>query len=61
MIGGVTLTLRELERLSGKRSPLVRHKGLDRTRPNDLKSRALAAPIRAGLMMPSELQPPSDC
>ena len=27
MIGGVTLTLKELERLAGKRSPLVQHKG----------------------------------
>ena len=39
MIGGVTLTLRELERLSGKRSPLVRHKGAwIELRPNDLKN-----------------------
>ena len=38
MIGGVTLTLRELERLAGKRSPLVRHKGAwIELRPNDLK------------------------
>ncbi|MGB4533954.1 MAG: DEAD/DEAH box helicase, partial [Synechococcus sp.] len=39
MIGGVTLTLRELERLAGKRSPLVRHKGAwIELRPNDLKN-----------------------
>ncbi|WP_320673668.1 DEAD/DEAH box helicase [Prochlorococcus sp. MIT 1341] len=39
MIGGVTLNLRELERLSGKRSPLVRHKGSwIELRPNDLKN-----------------------
>ena len=39
MIGGVTLTLRELERLSGKRSPLVRHKGAwIELRPNDLRN-----------------------
>ena len=39
MIGGVTLTLRELERLAGKRSPLIRHKGAWlELRPNDLKN-----------------------
>ncbi len=39
MIGGVTLTLRELERLASKRSPLVRHKGAwIELRPNDLKN-----------------------
>ena len=39
MIGGVTLTLRELERLSNKRSPLVRHKGAwIELRPNDLRN-----------------------
>ncbi len=39
MIGGVTLTLRELERLAGKRSPLVRHKGAwIELRPNDLRN-----------------------
>ncbi len=42
MIGGVTLTLRELERLAGKRSPLVRHKGAwIELRPNDLKNAEL--------------------
>ncbi len=39
MIGGVTLTLKDLERLAGKRSPLVRHKGAwIELRPNDLKN-----------------------
>ncbi len=39
MIGGVTLTLKELERLAGKRSPLVLHKGAwIELRPNDLKN-----------------------
>ncbi len=39
MIGGVTLTLRELEQLAGKRSPLVHHKGVwIELRPNDLKN-----------------------
>ncbi len=39
MIGGVTLTLRELEQLAGKRSPLVRHKDAwIELRPNDLKN-----------------------
>ena len=39
MIGGVTLTLRELERLASKRSPLVNHKGAwIELRPNDLKN-----------------------
>ncbi|BEV35320.1 DEAD/DEAH box helicase [Synechococcus sp. M16CYN] len=39
MIGGVTLTLRELEHLSGKRSPLVHHKGAwIELRPNDLRN-----------------------
>ena len=39
MIGGVTLTLKELERLAGKRSPLVQHKGAwIELRPSDLKN-----------------------
>ena len=39
MIGGVTLTLRDLEKLAGKRSPLVNHKGAwIELRPNDLKN-----------------------
>ena len=39
MIGGITLTLRELERLASKRSPLVHHKGAwIELRPNDLKN-----------------------
>ncbi len=39
MIGGVTLTIRELERLASKKSPLVRHKGAwIELRPNDLKN-----------------------
>jgi len=38
MIGGVTLTLRDLERLSAKRSPLVQHKGAwIELRPSDLR------------------------
>lgn len=39
MIGGVRLTLKELEILAGKKSPLVRHKGAWlELRPNDLKN-----------------------
>ena len=39
MIGGVTLNLRDLERLSAKRSPLVHHKGAwIELRPGDLKN-----------------------
>jgi len=39
MIGGVTLTLKDLERLAGKRSPLVQHKGAwIELRPGDLKN-----------------------
>ncbi len=39
MIGGIRLTLKELERLAGKRSPLVHHKGAwIELRPNDLKN-----------------------
>ncbi len=38
MIGGVTLNLKELERLAGKKSPLVKHKdSWIELRPNDLK------------------------
>lgn len=39
MIGGVTLTLRDLERLAAKRSPLVQHKGVwIELRPNDQRN-----------------------
>jgi superfamily II DNA or RNA helicase len=39
MIGGVTLSLRDLERLSAKRSPLVEHKGAwIELRPSDLRN-----------------------
>jgi SNF2 family DNA or RNA helicase len=39
MIGGVTLNLKDLERLSAKRSPLVQHKGAwIELRPSDLKN-----------------------
>ncbi|MFM7634167.1 MAG: DEAD/DEAH box helicase [Cyanobacteriota bacterium] len=39
MIGGVTLNLRDLEKLSAKRSPLVQHKGAwIELRPSDLKN-----------------------
>jgi superfamily II DNA or RNA helicase len=39
MIGGVTLTLRDLERLAGKRSPLVLHKDAwIELRPGDLRN-----------------------
>ncbi|MEI6829350.1 MAG: SNF2-related protein [Synechococcaceae cyanobacterium ELA445] len=39
MIGGVTLTLKDLERLAGKRSPLVQHKGAwIELRPGDLRN-----------------------
>ena len=50
MIGGVTLTLKDLERLAGKRSPLVQHKGVwIELRPGDLRNAekfcALAPPL----------------
>ncbi|MEI7665613.1 MAG: DEAD/DEAH box helicase [Synechococcaceae cyanobacterium ELA263] len=39
MIGGVTLSLKDLERLQAKRSPLVQHKGAwIELRPSDLKN-----------------------
>ncbi|HYP03919.1 MAG TPA: DEAD/DEAH box helicase [Cyanobium sp.] len=39
MIGGVTLSLKDLERLAAKRSPLVQHKGAwIELRPSDLKN-----------------------
>jgi superfamily II DNA or RNA helicase len=39
MIGGVTLSLKDLERLSAKRSPLVQHKGAwIELRPTDLRN-----------------------
>ena len=39
MIGSVTLTLKDLERLAGKRSPLVQHKGAwIELRPGDLRN-----------------------
>ena len=39
MIGGVTLTVKDLERLQAKRSPLVQHKGVwIELRPNDLRN-----------------------
>ncbi len=39
MIGGITLTLRELERLASKKSPLINHKDAwIELRPNDLKN-----------------------
>jgi len=39
MIGGVTLSLKDLERLAAKRSPLVQHKGVwIELRPGDLKN-----------------------
>ena len=39
MIGGVTLSLKDLERLSAKRSPLVQHKGAwIELRPSDLRN-----------------------
>ncbi len=39
MIGGITLTLKELEKLEHKKSPLVQHKGAWlELRPNDLKN-----------------------
>tara|TARA_Y100001968_G_scaffold198427_2_gene181990 strand:- start:3042 stop:6215 length:3174 start_codon:yes stop_codon:yes gene_type:complete len=39
MIGGVALTIQELEKLVQKRSPLVQHKGIwIELRPNDLKN-----------------------
>ncbi len=42
MIGGVSLTLHDLEQLAGKKSPLVHHKGAwIELRPNDLKNAEL--------------------
>ena len=57
MIGGVTLTLRELERLASKRSPLVRHKGAwIELRPNDLKNAEKFCSANADLSLDDALR-----
>ena len=57
MIGGVTLTLRELERLASKRSPLVNHKGAwIELRPNDLKHAEHFCSVNPGISLDDALR-----
>ncbi len=57
MIGGVTLTLRDLERLSAKRSPLVQHKGAwIELRPGDLKNAEKFCAADPGLSLDDALR-----
>jgi superfamily II DNA or RNA helicase len=57
MIGGVTLTLKDLERLQAKRSPLVQHKGAwIELRPSDLKHAERFCAARPGLSLDDALR-----
>ena len=57
MIGGVTLTLRDLERLQAKRSPLVQHKGAwIELRPLDLKNAQKFSVADPGLSLDDALR-----
>lgn len=57
MIGGVTLTLRDLERLQTKRSPLVQHKGVwIELRPNDLRNAERFCAADPGLSLDDALR-----
>ena len=57
MIGGVTLTLRDLERLQAKRSPLVQHKGAwIELRPLDLKNAKKFSGADPGLSLDDALR-----
>ena len=57
MIGGVTLTLRDLDRLEAKRSPLVQHKGAwIELRPLDLKNAKKFSGADPGLSLDDALR-----
>ena len=57
MIGGVTLNLRDLEKLSAKRSPLVQHKGAwIELRPSDLKNAERFCAADPGLSLDDALR-----
>ncbi|MFQ6537731.1 MULTISPECIES: DEAD/DEAH box helicase [Aphanothece] len=57
MIGGVTLSLRDLERLEAKRSPLVQHKGAwIELRPNDLRNAERFCAAKLGLSLDDALR-----
>ncbi|MFM7085440.1 MAG: SNF2-related protein [Cyanobium sp.] len=57
MIGGVTLTLKDLERLSAKRSPLVQHKGAwIELRPTDLRHAERFCAAAPGLSLDDALR-----
>ncbi len=57
MIGGVTLSLRDLDRLSAKRSPLVQHKGAwIELRPLDLKNAQKFSDAKPGLSLDDALR-----
>ncbi len=57
MIGGVHLTLKELERLASKKSPLVNHQGAwIELRPNDLKNAALFCSTTPNLSLDDALR-----
>jgi superfamily II DNA or RNA helicase len=57
MIGGVTLTLRDLERLQAKRSPLVQHKGAwIELRPADLRNAEKFSVADPGLSLDDALR-----
>jgi superfamily II DNA or RNA helicase len=57
MIGGVTLTLRDLERLQAKRSPLVQHKGAwIELRPADLRNAERFSVADPGLSLDDALR-----
>ncbi|SBO43808.1 DEAD/DEAH box helicase [Cyanobium sp. NIES-981] len=57
MIGGVTLTLRDLEKLAAKRSPLVQHKGAwIELRPNDQRNAERFCAADPGLSLDDALR-----
>jgi len=57
MIGGVTLSLRDLDRLQAKRSPLVQHKGAwIELRPLDLKNAQKFSDAKPGLSLDDALR-----
>ena len=57
MIGGVTLTLKDLERLQAKRSPLVQHKGAwIELRPSDLRNAERFCAADPGLSLDDALR-----
>jgi superfamily II DNA or RNA helicase len=57
MIGGVTLNLRDLEKLSAKRSPLVQHKGAwIELRPSDIRNATSFSAADPGLSLDDALR-----